>query len=79
MTHRLQRYEGERLVVTFDPGVCTHSARCVKGLPAVFDVTKKPWVALSGASAEEIEAQVGRCPSGALRVERSAGNGPEAP
>jgi uncharacterized Fe-S cluster protein YjdI len=77
MPHRLQRYEGESLVVTFDPDVCTHSARCVKGLPAVFDVKKKPWVTLDGASAAEVEAQVGRCPSGALRVERRGG--PEAP
>lgn len=77
MTHRLQRYEGERLVVTFDPNVCTHSARCVKGLPSVFDVKKKPWVTLGGASSEEIVAQVGRCPSGALRIEQHAGS--EAP
>lgn len=79
MSHHLQRYESDALVVTFDPNVCTHSARCVKGLPAVFDVKKKPWISLSAASAAEIEAQVGRCPSGALRIERQGASGSEAP
>jgi len=77
MSHRLQRYEGDVLVVTFDPGVCTHSARCVKGLPTVFDVKKKPWITMSGAETAQIEAQVAQCPSGALRIERRGGAAPE--
>jgi uncharacterized Fe-S cluster protein YjdI len=70
MKDALQTYAGDGITVTFDPKVCTHSARCVKGLSAVFDVKKRPWVKLDGASADEIEAQVARCPSGALKSSR---------
>lgn len=64
---RLQTYETESIVVTFDPKVCTHSGVCVRGLPLVFDVRRKRWVALEYASAEDVAAQIRRCPSGALQ------------
>lgn len=67
---RLQTYEGKGFAVTFDPDVCTHSANCVTGLPAVFDVSRKRWVDVDAASVEAIEAQIGRCPSGALQFVR---------
>lgn len=63
-------YEGEHVDVSFDPEVCTHAANCVKGLPAVFDTSRRPWIVPDNAPAEEVVAQVGRCPSGALRIER---------
>ncbi len=64
---RLQSYENDAIVVTFDPNVCTHSGVCVRGLRAVFDVRKKRWVSLDGAPADAITAQVAQCPSGALQ------------
>lgn len=64
---RLQSYENDEIVVTFDPNVCTHSGVCVRGLRAVFDVGKKRWVMLEGAPADAIAAQVAKCPSGALQ------------
>ena len=64
---RLQTYETDEIVVTFDPAVCVHSAVCVRGLPAVFDVSRKRWVRPDAASAAEVAAQVERCPSGALQ------------
>jgi uncharacterized Fe-S cluster protein YjdI len=67
---RLQTYDGEGFAVTFDPDVCTHSANCVRGLPAVFDVSRKRWVDVRAGSAVAIEAQIGRCPSGALQFVR---------
>lgn len=67
---RLQTYEGDGFAVTFDPAVCTHSGKCVRGLPGVFDVRRKRWVAVEAASADEIEAQIARCPSGALQFLR---------
>lgn len=73
MSRRLQTYEGEGFAVTFDPNVCSHSGNCVRGLPAVFDVRRKRWVAVEAASAEEIEAQIRRCPSGALQFVRTTG------
>ncbi|HEU4339311.1 MAG TPA: (4Fe-4S)-binding protein [Planctomycetota bacterium] len=66
---RLQRYETTEIVVTFDPNVCTHSGNCVRGLPAVFDVRRKRWVAPEAASAAEVAAQIERCPSGALQYQ----------
>ena len=70
MSGRLQSYSTDDITVTFDPTVCTHSARCVKGLPAVFDVSRKRWIDPAAASPDEVEAQVARCPSGALQCER---------
>jgi len=67
MTTRMQRYETDEIVVTFDPTVCTHSAACVRGLPAVFDVGRRRWVQPELASAEEVAAQIQLCPSGALQ------------
>jgi uncharacterized Fe-S cluster protein YjdI len=64
----LQTYDADGITVTFDPNVCTHSGRCVRGLPAVFDVNRARWVRPELATAEAVAAQVARCPSGALQV-----------
>lgn len=71
MTTRLQTYEAAGITVTFDPALCIHSGRCVRGLPAVFDVKRKRWIQLEHASPDEIAAQVARCPSGALQALRT--------
>jgi uncharacterized Fe-S cluster protein YjdI len=62
-------YVGGGVTVSFDPEVCEHSGNCVSGLPGVFDTERKPWIDPDGASADEVIAQVGRCPSGALRIQ----------
>lgn len=62
-------YPGAHVTVTFDPEICQHSGNCVRGLPVVFDTARHPWIDADGATAEEVVAQVGRCPSGALRIE----------
>jgi uncharacterized Fe-S cluster protein YjdI len=67
MPERRQVYEAPEITVTFDPKVCIHSGVCVRGLPAVFDVSRKRWVRPELASAAEVAAQVARCPSGALQ------------
>jgi len=64
-TKRVQSYETPEIVVTFDPNVCIHSGVCVRGLPLVFDVRRKRWIAPEAAPAEQIAAQIRRCPSGA--------------
>jgi uncharacterized Fe-S cluster protein YjdI len=74
MGTRLQTYEGNGITVTFDPAICTHSARCVRGLPAVFDTSRKKWIDVSAADSEVIAAQVARCPSGALQAVRDDQN-----
>ncbi len=75
MTRRLQSYEGAEITVTFEPDVCAHSGRCLRGLPEVFDLKRKRWIDVTAASADAIEAQVARCPSGALKtIRRSTGS-----
>ena len=65
----MQEYRNDKLVVHYDPKICIHAGECVRGLPSVFNVSKKPWIDISGASADAIAEQVKRCPSGALTYE----------
>jgi uncharacterized Fe-S cluster protein YjdI/CDGSH-type Zn-finger protein len=69
--HTRQTYEGKHLTVTFDPSRCIHSEECVRGLPTVFDPTRRRWIRPDLAAPEDVIAAVGRCPSGALRVSRA--------
>ncbi|MGH9693219.1 MAG: (4Fe-4S)-binding protein [Bryobacteraceae bacterium] len=41
-----------------------------RGLPSVFDVSKKPWIDVNGAAVDAIIEQVKRCPSAALSYEQ---------
>lgn len=67
MSKRLQLYETDEIQVTFDPTVCIHSGVCIRGLPLVFDVKRKRWIRPELASAQDVAAQVRKCPSGALQ------------
>ncbi|MBS1170280.1 MAG: domain S-box protein [Burkholderiaceae bacterium] len=62
----LQSYSAPGITVNFDPNLCYHSAVCLKTLPAVFDVHRRPWVLPGAATIEEVMATVEKCPSGAL-------------
>ena len=63
-----RNYKRVELTVYWDSDLCIHCGNCVKGLPQVFDTTKRPWVNVQGASAQEIKDQVLQCPSGALTI-----------
>jgi uncharacterized Fe-S cluster protein YjdI len=63
-------YATDEIVVEWRPHLCIHSGNCVRGLPAVFDANRRPWIEPDAASADEVEAQVALCPSGALRSRR---------
>ena len=63
-------YAGCDVTVSFDSEVCQHSGECVRGLPDVFETGRSPWIQPDAATADEVIAQVGRCPSGALRIEQ---------
>jgi uncharacterized Fe-S cluster protein YjdI len=65
-----REYETAEIVVEWRPELCSHSGNCARGLPLVFDPKRRPWVDPGAASADEVEAQVARCPSGALRSRR---------
>lgn len=66
MQENRKKYTNGEVTIVWDPSLCTHSGNCVRGLPRVFDVKRKPWIILDSASTEELVNQVGKCPSGAL-------------
>jgi uncharacterized Fe-S cluster protein YjdI/CDGSH-type Zn-finger protein len=61
MTRRA--YRGTDVEVSFDGDLCIHATECVRGLPAVFDRERRPWVIADNATADEVSAVVERCPS----------------
>src|SRR3954452_20824260 len=67
-----KEYATDEIVVEWEPRLCFHSQNCVRSLPQVFDQSRRPWVQVDAASADEVEAAVARCPSGALRTRRVA-------
>jgi uncharacterized Fe-S cluster protein YjdI len=75
----VKRYEGEHIEVTYDAERCLHAAECVRGLPAVFDTAKRPWIAPDAADAEATAAVIRRCPTGALHYTLREGEPEQAP
>lgn len=72
-------YDGEGITVSFDAHRCLHAAECVRGLPAVFEVGRKPWILPGNAPADEVADVIHRCPSGALQYHRTDGLPDEIP
>jgi uncharacterized Fe-S cluster protein YjdI len=65
-----REYANDEIVVEWQPRLCFHARECIKALPAVFDAERRPWIDVDAASADEVEAAVALCPSGALRSRR---------
>ena len=74
-------YTAPGVRVFYDRDRCLHFAECVRCLPEVFDVGKRPWIQPGNASAEQVAEVVRRCPSGALhyRLEEGPSEEPEQP
>jgi uncharacterized Fe-S cluster protein YjdI/CDGSH-type Zn-finger protein len=70
-------YPSETITVYYNPRLCIHAAECVRGLPQVFDTSKKPWIEPSNANTDTIAEVIHLCPSGALRYERLDGGANE--
>jgi len=68
MSKKQHVYKGSDVAVSFDSNVCIHAGNCVRELPKVFALGGRPWIQPDRASSAEVVAQVGKCPSGALRV-----------
>lgn len=68
--HLKKEYATDEIVVEWEPRLCFHSQHCVRALPVVFDDSRRPWVKMDAATADEVEAAVALCPSGALRTRR---------
>jgi uncharacterized Fe-S cluster protein YjdI len=59
-------YVAPGIVVTWEPGRCQHAAECVRGLPLVFDATRRPWIEPDAAEVDDVIEVIDRCPSFAL-------------
>ena len=68
MSDKIYEYEAKDIVVEYEARRCIHAAKCVHGLPEVFDPKRNPWIDPALAPADEIESVVASCPTGALRV-----------
>lgn len=64
----MKKYAKDDIQIGWEPDKCTHSGNCVRGLNSVFDVNKRPWINVDGATKQEIIDQVAKCPSGALSI-----------
>ena len=73
MSGQTKRYWSDDIDVTFEAGRCIHVAECLRGAPAVFDTSKRPWVQPANEPADTVAAVVMRCPSGALHFQRKDG------
>lgn len=73
MEEDVHEYEGREVSVSYDANRCIHVRECVEGLPAVFDVDRRPWVDPDAAGADAVADVVERCPTGALQYERADG------
>ena len=60
------KYSNGEVTIVWQPELCIHSGRCVRGLPDVFKPKEKPWITPEESTTEKIVTQVKRCPSGAL-------------
>lgn len=69
-----REYAAGNVVVSFDASRCIHVGRCLKGLPAVFNLEARPWIQPANASVSDIIDVVGRCPSGALQWRTTDGS-----
>ena len=63
-----KEYSNGDITILWQSEKCIHSGICVKTLPAVYHPKESPWVKPENASTEELIAQVGKCPSGALSI-----------
>ncbi len=66
MSQKTFKYSNDEVTVVWKPEICIHSAICVKGLPAVFNAGRKPWIEMSQSDTNAIIEQVRKCPSGAI-------------
>ncbi|WP_159618814.1 (4Fe-4S)-binding protein [Arthrobacter zhaoguopingii] len=67
--HTGSAYVGDRITVLFETSRCRHVAECLRGLPGVFNVDRRPWIIPSAADPAQVAKVIRRCPSGALQYE----------
>jgi len=79
MNDTIRHYADDKIDISYDARRCIHAAECVRGLPAVFDTGRRPWILPTAASPDAIAAVITKCPSGALHYTRRDGGRAETP
>ncbi len=74
---KVYSFESDDIIVDYEVKRCIHAENCVHGLPAVFDVKKRPWIQPEHATAEQVVKAVMDCPTGALKFRRKVDGSPE--
>lgn len=69
-----KEYKTEDLIVFWYPAECSHSGKCMKAMPEVFNPEKRPWITLASADPEDIIKAIDSCPTGALRYKLPEGS-----
>lgn len=75
---RIYTYQGEDIDVQYNLRRCIHAAECVRGLPAVFDRDRRPWIEPDEDSADQVTRVILKCPTGALFFDRKDGGDAES-
>jgi len=71
---KTKEYSNGELTVVWQADKCIHSAKCVKGLPEVFNPNERPWIKAEAASTKALAEQVRQCPSAALTYYMNEGH-----
>jgi CDGSH-type Zn-finger protein/uncharacterized Fe-S cluster protein YjdI len=79
MSDKVRHYADEEIDITYDSRRCIHVAECLRGLPAVFNTARRPWILPTGAGADAIAAVIAKCPTGALHFTRRDSSVGEVP
>lgn len=61
-----EHYEGSKITIHDNRGICSHAGFCTDNLPGVFRMGTEPWIDPDGADVGEIKRIIKMCPSGAL-------------
>jgi CDGSH-type Zn-finger protein/uncharacterized Fe-S cluster protein YjdI len=77
MDEKRHVFASPEITVTWSRRRCTHVAECLRGLPAVFEAGRVPWIAPERAPADQVAEVVLRCPTGALHYQRHDGGAAE--
>ncbi|MCD4842111.1 MAG: (4Fe-4S)-binding protein [Methanosarcinales archaeon] len=60
---KIEHYEGEKITIHDNRGVCAHSGFCTDNIPTVWRMGLEPWIDPNGSDSIEIEAVTQLFPS----------------
>lgn len=78
MAGKIKKYSNGELTIVWQAEKCVHAAICVGELPRVYRPGERPWLRIEQATTEELQAQIKKCPSGALSYYMNDEANPEA-